>query len=62
MANKLEVTLKRSTIGKVPKHQKTAKALGLRHCNQTIIVGDTPQVRGMIESIRFMVDVREISE
>jgi large subunit ribosomal protein L30 len=60
MSNKLKITLKRSTIGRVPKQKRTAKALGLSHCNQSVVVGDTPQIRGMIRSIDFMVDVQEI--
>ncbi|MBD3265048.1 50S ribosomal protein L30 [bacterium] len=61
MANKLEITLKRSTIGRVPKHKQTAKALGLNHCQSSVVVDDTPQIRGMIRTIDFMVDVREIN-
>ncbi len=60
MANQLEITLKRSLSGKVPKHQKTAKALGLRRPNKKVVVSDTPQIRGMINSISFMVEVKEI--
>lgn len=62
MTKRLEITLKRSVSGKVPKHQKTAKALGLRHCGNTVVVNDSPQIRGMVRSIGFMVDVRELSD
>jgi large subunit ribosomal protein L30 len=60
MAKQLEITLVRSTIGRVPKHKKTVKALGLKHCSQSVVVGDTPQIRGMLKSIDFMVQVREL--
>lgn len=60
MAGKLEITLKRSVIGRVPKHRKTVKALGLRKLQQTVVLNDTPQVRGMVKSIDFMLDVREV--
>ncbi len=60
MARNLEVTLKRSLIGKVPKHRRTAKALGLSRPNKKRVLEDTPQIRGMIKSIDFMVDVREL--
>jgi large subunit ribosomal protein L30 len=62
MAAKLEITLKKSLIGKVPKHRQTAKALGLRRPNRSVVVGDTPSIRGMVQQIRYMVDVREVEE
>ena len=62
MAKKLEVTLRRSLIGKVPQHKKTAKALGLKRPNKSIVVDDTPPIRGMIKSIEYMVSVRELDE
>ena len=62
MAGKLKITLKRSLIGRVPKHQKTAKALGLRRPNKFVVVGDTPQIRGMAKAIDFLVEVEELSE
>lgn len=62
MAKKLEITLIKSTIGTVPKHQKTVKALGLKKLNRTRVVEDTPQIRGMIKSIDYMLRVQEIGE
>lgn len=62
MAKKLEVTLRKSLIGKVPKLRSTAKALGLKRPNKSVIVDDTPPIRGMIKTIESMVSVREIEE
>lgn len=62
MGNQLQITLVRSLIGRVPKHRKTAKALGLRRPNRSVIKKDTPQIRGMIKQIEFMVDVKEIEQ
>jgi len=62
MAGKLEITLTKSLIGKVPNHRRTAKALGLRRPNKCVVVGDTPAIRGMIRKIQFMVRVRELAE
>ena len=36
MADKLKVTLVKSTIGAVPKHKKTVEAMGLRKLNKTL--------------------------
>jgi len=62
MAKQIKITLKRSTNGRVPKHQKTIKALGLHHTNQFVTTTDTPQVRGMIKSVSFMVEVTDVNE
>ncbi|MFB3788803.1 MAG: 50S ribosomal protein L30 [bacterium] len=62
MAKKLAVTLRRSVIGKIPRHRGTIKALGLRRLHQTVLLPDTPAVRGMVKSVEFMVHVRECDE
>ncbi len=62
MANQFEVTLKRSLIGSFPKHRKTAKALGLRKLHKPILVNDSPQTRGMVKAIEYLVSVRELED
>ena len=36
MAEKLKITLVKSTIGAIPKHKKTVEALGLKKLNKTV--------------------------
>ncbi len=62
MAKKLAITLRRSVIGKIPRHRGTIKALGLRRLNQTVFLPDTPAVRGMVKSAGFLLHVRECDE
>lgn len=62
MAKKLEITLTRSLIGKVPKHRQTAKALGLKKLHRPVVVADNPATRGMVRSIDFLVSVRELDD
>lgn len=58
MAN-LEITLKRSLIGR-PKNQiATAKALGLTKTYKTVVKPDNVAVRGMISTISHLVEVKE---
>lgn len=57
MADKIKVTLVRSTIGKLPKHQACVKGLGLRRIGHVVEVEDTPAVRGMINKVNYMVQV-----
>ena len=60
MANKLKVTLVKSTIGAIPKHKKTVEALGLKKLNKTVEMPDNDAVRGMIWHVRHLVKVEEI--
>lgn len=59
MAEKLKITLVKSTIGAVPKHKKTVEALGLTKMQKTVELPDNPAVRGMIQQVRHLVKVEE---
>ena len=60
MADKLKITLVKSTIGAVPKNKKTVEALGLRKIRQTVEMPDNAAVRGMIHQVKHLVKVEEI--
>ena len=60
MADKLRITLVKSTIGAVPMNKKTAEALGLTKLNKTVEMPDNAAVRGMIQRVRHLVKVEEI--
>lgn len=59
MAKKLEITLKRSMIGRNESQRKIVKALGLKKIGQTVEHYDTPTICGMVNKIDFMLDVKE---
>ena len=59
MADKLIVTLVKSTIGAVPKHKKTVEAMGLRKVNKTVELPDNAATRGMIKQVQHLVKVEE---
>ncbi|AND37774.1 50S ribosomal protein L30 [Vibrio vulnificus] len=59
MANKLEVTLTRSVIGRPQDQRETVKALGLRKMHQTVEHQDNPAIRGMINKVAHLVVVKE---
>ena len=48
MADKLKITLVKSTIGAIPKHKKTVEALGLKKLHKTVELPDNAATRGMI--------------
>ncbi len=57
---KLKITLKKSTIGAIPKHKKTVAALGLHKTNSTVEQDDNPAIRGMIKQVSHLLQVEEI--
>lgn len=60
MADKLKITLVKSTIGAVPKHKKTVEALGLKKLHKTVEMPDNAAVRGMIQQVKHLVKVEEV--
>ncbi len=56
---KIRVTLVKSTIGRLKSHIACARGLGLRRTNHTVEVIDTPENRGMINKIYYMVKSEE---
>ncbi|MDO4778416.1 MAG: 50S ribosomal protein L30 [Tissierellia bacterium] len=57
---KLEIKLVKSTIGRLEKHKKTVEALGLKKVGQTVTKEANPAIKGMIDSIDFMLEVKEV--
>lgn len=53
----IKVKLKRSLIGKPETHRKIIKAIGLRKIGQVVEKNDTPQIRGMIHKVDYMVEI-----
>lgn len=60
VVNKLSVTMIKSKFGRLPKHQACLKGLGLNKIHQTIEVLNTPENRGMINKISYMLKVEEV--
>jgi len=56
---KIKVKLVKSVIGRPEKHRRTIEALGLRKIGQVVEKEDTPQIRGMIAQVNYMVEVIE---
>jgi large subunit ribosomal protein L30 len=51
----LHVTLVKSVIGTKESHRACVRGLGLRRLNHTVMVEDTPAVRGMINKVYYLV-------
>ncbi len=50
----ISVTLVKSLIGTKASHRQTVRGLGLRRLNHTVVVEDTPAVRGMIDKVSYL--------
>ena len=60
MADKLKITLVKSTIGAIPKHRATVEALGLKKRNKSVELPNNAATKGMIAQVRHLVKVEEI--
>jgi large subunit ribosomal protein L30 len=56
---KLSVTLVRSKHHRLASHKACVAGLGLRRMHQTVQVIDTPENRGMINKIHYMLNVED---
>jgi large subunit ribosomal protein L30 len=52
------ITLRRSPIGTPQKHRRVLSGLGLRKIRQTVTRPNTPQVRGMIGKVGYLLEVQ----
>ncbi|ETX01693.1 MAG: 50S ribosomal protein L30 [Candidatus Entotheonella factor] len=53
----IKVRLVRSMIGRPEKHRAVLRGMGLTKMQQTVQLADTPQTRGMIQKVSYMVRV-----
>ena len=58
--SKVKVTQIRSAADKGAKQQGTIRALGLRRIGQQVLHEDRPEIRGMIDSVKHLVEVEEL--
>ena len=56
----LKVTLVKSPIGYNSRQKATVQSLGLKRMRQSALIGDSPQVRGMIAKVSHLVAVEEV--
>jgi len=56
---KLKVTLVKSPAGRVEAHRACVTGLGLRKIRQSRVLADTPEIRGMINRVSYLLKVEE---
>lgn len=57
---KLKVTLVKSRFHRKPSHAATLVGLGLRKRHQSVTLVDSPETRGMVATVGYMVEVEEV--
>ncbi len=57
---KLKVTLVKSRFGRLKSHKACVAGLGLRKIRQSVEVADTPENRGMINKVSYLLQVEEV--
>ena len=55
----VKVTLVRSPFGQLHRHRATVRGLGLRRMHQSVVVSDTPEIRGMLNASHHLLRVEE---
>jgi large subunit ribosomal protein L30 len=58
-AKSVKVTLIKSKFGRLPSHRATINGLGLKKINHTVELIDTPEVRGMINKVSYLLKVED---
>jgi len=56
----LRITQVRSGVGRVEKHRRTLRALGLKRHQQSVVHEDNPAIQGMIAQVGYLLDVQEV--
>ena len=59
MAGQIKVTLKKSGIGRNAYFTKVLKGMGLTKLHKTVVLPDTPEMRGMVSKVAHMVSVED---
>jgi large subunit ribosomal protein L30 len=57
MERRIRVTLKRSGIGRPQRQKATLRGLGLTRLHKTVVLKDTPEVRGMLAKVIHLVEI-----
>jgi large subunit ribosomal protein L30 len=57
---KLKIKQIRSYIGRPEKHRRVLRGLGLGKLNRTVLLNDTPEIRGMAQKVIHLITLEEV--
>ena len=58
--NKVSIKLVKSRFGRLKKHAASLSGLGLRKINQELVIDATPENMGMVNQVRYLLEVEEV--
>ena len=59
-AKEVKLTLVKSPAGRLKNHKASVAGLGLRRMHHSVVVKDTPENRGMINLVSYMLKVEDV--
>ncbi|MBI5575626.1 MAG: 50S ribosomal protein L30 [Deltaproteobacteria bacterium] len=62
MSGMLKITLAKGLSGRRESHRRVVEGMGLTRLNRSVILKDTPEIRGMVEKVKFLLRVEEAGE
>ncbi|MBM4314791.1 MAG: 50S ribosomal protein L30 [Deltaproteobacteria bacterium] len=62
MGKQLKITLVKSYIGRPEAQRRVLRGMGLGKINKTVLLNDTPEIRGMIRKVIHLVAAVEVEE
>lgn len=62
MSELLKITLVKGLSGRTEHQRKVVKGLGLNRVNRSVILKNTPEIRGMVEKVNFLLHVEETGD
>ncbi len=62
MSGELLITLVKGLSGRTAYHRKVVRGLGLTRLNRPVVRKDTPEIRGMVEKVKFLVRMEEVGD
>jgi large subunit ribosomal protein L30 len=60
VSKQVKLTLVKSKFGRLKNHRACVAGLGLRRMHQSVVVADTPENRGMINRIAYLLLVEQV--
>ncbi len=60
MEKKLKITLVKSYIGRPQKQRQVLRGMGLGKLNSSVLLKDTPEIRGMVGKVSHLVSMEEL--
>lgn len=62
MKRLITIKLVKSPISTIKKHRQTLRGLGLTKTNKVVVRADTPEIRGMLRQVMYLIEILKVEE